>query len=143
MKILSLAKDATLAVRFFVPEGQAAKVGVGSVIAVVVPTTAEVVAGVVDSVDFFPQELGFLQELEGPNEREKAIQVRASLTSPPAGLAAGTEVRVKLVTLKQAAPSSSSSSPSAAWPALTSLPTSSTAAPDPSSKTRRRPRRSR
>ncbi|MDP2339486.1 MAG: HlyD family efflux transporter periplasmic adaptor subunit [Deltaproteobacteria bacterium] len=110
MKILSLAKDATLAVRFFLPEGQAARVGVGSKVAVMVPTTAEEVAGVVDSVDFFPQELGFLQELEGPNEREKAIQVKASLVSPPAGLAAGTEVRVKIVEL---VPSSSSSPPAA------------------------------
>ncbi len=96
MKVLSVAQDEVLAVRFFVPEAQAARVQVGDQVAVVVPTTADEVAAVVESVDFFPQELGFLLENEGlPNGREKAIQVRATLSSPPR-LAAGTEVRVKL-----------------------------------------------
>lgn len=98
MRIVSLAKDDALAVRFFVPEGQASGVVVGSRVAVQIPTSAEQVAGVVSAVDFFPQEIGFLLENEAlPNGREKAIQVRATLTSPPSTLAAGTEVRVKVI----------------------------------------------
>lgn len=98
MRILSLAQDDTLAVRFFVPEGQASGVVVGSRVAVQLPTSAELVDGVVSAVDFFPQEIGFLLENEAlPNGREKAIQVKATLTKAPPTLAAGTEVRVKLV----------------------------------------------
>jgi hypothetical protein len=97
MKVLSLAKDDVLAVRFFVPEAEAARVKVGTKVAVVVPTRAEELEAVVDQVDFFPQEIGFLLENEGlPNGREKAIQIRASLAAPPGDLAAGTEVRVKV-----------------------------------------------
>lgn len=97
MKILSLAQDDLLAIRFFVPEARAARIAVGSKLAVVIPTSAEELSAVVESVDFFPQEIGFLLENEGlANGREKAIQVRAALTSPSAGLAAGTEVRVKV-----------------------------------------------
>ena len=98
MRIVSLAQDESLAVRFFVPEGQAGGVVVGSRVAVQIPTSAELVDGVVSAVDFFPQEIGFLLENESlPNGREKAIQVKAMLTTPPSTLAAGTEVRVKLV----------------------------------------------
>lgn len=97
MKVVSLAKDDVLAVRFFVPEAQASDVKVGADVSIAVPTRADEIAAVVDQVDFFPQEIGFLLENEGlPNGREKAIQMRASLVSPSAELAAGTEVRVKV-----------------------------------------------
>jgi multidrug resistance efflux pump len=97
MKVVSLAKDDALAVRFFVPEAEASGVKVGDAISVVVPTTADEVKGVVIAVDFFPQELGYLLENDSlPNGREKAIAVRASLDSPPSSLAAGTEIKVRL-----------------------------------------------
>jgi hypothetical protein len=97
MKVLSIAKDDVLAVRFFVPEAQASRITVGTKVAVAVQTRADEIQGTVEQVDFFPQEMGFLLENEGlPNGREKAIQMRASLVGAPAELAAGTEVKVRV-----------------------------------------------
>jgi hypothetical protein len=95
--VVSVAKDDALAVRFFVPESQATLVEVGQRVRIQVPTSAEELDGVVDRVDFFPQELGYLLENESlPNAREKAIQVMASVVST-GPLATGTEIRVRLV----------------------------------------------
>jgi multidrug resistance efflux pump len=99
VRIVSIAKDAELAVRFFVPEARAATVSAGAQVSVVSPASGEAVAGVIERVAFFPQELGFLLENDSlPDAREKALVVRAVFRAPPpASITAGTEVRVRLV----------------------------------------------
>jgi hypothetical protein len=99
VRIVSIAKDAELAVRFFVPEARAATVSAGAQVSVVSPASGEAVAGVIERVAFFPQELGFLLENDSlPDAREKALVVRAVFWAPPpASITAGTEVRVRLV----------------------------------------------
>jgi hypothetical protein len=86
-------------VRFFVPEARAATVSAGAQVSVVSPASGEAVAGVIERVAFFPQELGFLLENDSlPDAREKALVVRAVFWAPPpASITAGTEVRVRLV----------------------------------------------
>jgi hypothetical protein len=97
MRVVSVARDDALAVRFFIPEARAVQVRAGQAVRVQVPTSAEEVEGVVDRIEFFPVEIGFLLENDAlPNAREKAVQVRATLTGT-GNLAAGTEVRVRLV----------------------------------------------
>jgi hypothetical protein len=98
MKVVSVAKDDTLAVRFFVPEAQASRLALGQRVRVLGPSGGEEIDGLIARVDFFPQELGFLLENDQlPNAREKAVEVRATLTGAPKNLAAGTEVRVRLI----------------------------------------------
>jgi hypothetical protein len=104
VRIVSIAQDKDLAVRFFVPEARAATVRLGAHVSVVSPASGEAVDGVIERVAFFPQELGFLLENDSlPDAREKALEVRANVQNPPPSITAGTEVRVKL--LGAAAPS--------------------------------------
>lgn len=96
-KLVSLAKDPTLAVRFFVPEHRVALVKEGALLTVTGVASAEEFPAVARSIDFFPQEIGFLLENEElPNGREKAFQIRGELKKAPEGVSAGTEVRVKV-----------------------------------------------
>lgn len=96
-KLMSLAKDPSLAVRFFVPEHRVAMVIPGSELTVVGVASAEEFPAVARTIDFFPQEIGFLLENEDlPNGREKAFQVKGELAHAPEGLSAGTEVKVKV-----------------------------------------------
>lgn len=96
-KLMSLAKDATLAVRFFVPEHRVAMVKEGAELTVTGVASAEEFPAVAKSIDFFPQETGFLLENEDlPNGREKAFQIKGELKKAPEGVSAGTEVRVKV-----------------------------------------------
>lgn len=100
-RVVSVAKDDALAVRFFVPEAHASQVHEGQRLRIQIPTSAEELDGVVERVDFFPQELGYLLENESlPYAREKAIQVMASVVTTST-LATGTEIRVRLVSAEQ------------------------------------------
>ena len=95
-KVMSVARDATLQVRFFVPEHQISQVVVGARVTVIAVSSADELPAVVKSIGYFPQELGFLLENEElPNGREKAFEVRAELEAAK-DLPAGTEVRVRL-----------------------------------------------
>jgi multidrug efflux pump subunit AcrA (membrane-fusion protein) len=95
-RLISVAKDQALAARFFVPEHRIWEVREGAEVTVVSPASGEEHRAVVRKIDFFPQELGFLMELPTlPNAREKAFAVVAEFVSPPSGLSAGTELRVK------------------------------------------------
>ena len=95
-KMLSVAKDPALAVRFFVPEHRLCELSVGSEVLAVRAASGEEHRAVVKQIDFFPQELGFLMELPNlPNAREKAFAVTAEFVDAPQGLSAGTELRVK------------------------------------------------
>ncbi len=95
MKVMSVAKDATLAVKFFVPEHRIAEISEGKEVTVTTAASAEAHRAVVKQIDFFPQELGFLTENHNlPNGREKAFAVTAEFVEAPAGLPAGAEVRV-------------------------------------------------
>ncbi|MGC4118327.1 MAG: ATP-binding cassette domain-containing protein [Myxococcales bacterium] len=95
-KVVSLAKDAKLAARFFVPEHRLSEIVVGAEVTVTSNTSAEQLVAKVTKVDFFPQELGFLMEMPNlPNGQEKAFAVQAELRAVPEGLTAGTEIRVK------------------------------------------------
>jgi multidrug resistance efflux pump len=99
MRIVSVAKNDALSAVFFVSEVAIASVHKGDRVRVQLPTSTEHLIGEVEELDFFPQELGFLLENETlPNAREKAVRVKASLssTASTASLAAGTEVRVSL-----------------------------------------------
>jgi biotin carboxyl carrier protein len=95
-KLVAVAKDAALAVRFFVPEHRVFEVAEGAEVTVVSSGSGEERQAVVKRLDFFPQELGFLRELPTlPNAREKAFAVTAELNGEVGTLSAGTEVRVK------------------------------------------------
>lgn len=95
-KLVSVAKDSALAVRFFVPEHRIAEIRKGAEVSVVSAASGEEHSAIIDRVDFFPQELGFLRELPTlPNAREKAFAVVALLQGAQEGLSAGSEVRVK------------------------------------------------
>lgn len=103
VRIVSVAQDKDLAVRFFVPEARAATVRLGAHVSVVSPASGEAVDGVIERVAFFPQELGFLLENDSlPDAREKALEVRATVQNPPPSITAGTEVRVKLLGTERA-----------------------------------------
>jgi hypothetical protein len=96
-KLMSVAKDPTLMVRFFVPEHRVATVTPGSQLTVTGVASAEEFPAVARSIDFFPQEIGFLLENEDlPNGREKAFQIKGELLKAPEGVNAGTEVRVRV-----------------------------------------------
>jgi hypothetical protein len=93
---MSVARDAALQVRFFVPEHLVWQVKVGAQVTVIAVSSADELPAVVKSIGYFPQELGFLLENEElPNGREKAFEVRAELEAAK-DLPAGTEVRVRL-----------------------------------------------
>jgi biotin carboxyl carrier protein len=95
-KVLAVAKDATLAAKFFVPEHRVREISVGAQVIVTTAASAEEHRAVVKRIDFFPQELGFLMENPNlPNGREKAFSVQADFVGTPAGLSAGAELRVK------------------------------------------------
>lgn len=96
-KLVAVAKDETLSVRFFVPEHRLAEVREGLRVVVVSPSSGEELEAKVTRIDFFPQELGFLMELPTlPNAREKAFAVTAEFLAQPSGLSSGTELRVKV-----------------------------------------------
>jgi hypothetical protein len=87
-------------VRFFVPEHRVAMVRAGLELTVSSVASAEEFPAVARTIDFFPQEIGFLLENEElPNGREKAFQIKGELLKAPEGVSAGTEVRVKVKTL--------------------------------------------
>lgn len=97
-KLLAIAKDAKLGVRFFVPEHRIHELREGTKLIVSSPSSGEELQAVVKSIGFFPQELGFLMELPTlPNAREKAFAVVAEFVSDPKEMTAGTELRVKAV----------------------------------------------
>lgn len=97
-KLVAVAKDSALAARFFVPEYRLNEVSVGQAVKVVSTSSGEELRATVKSIDFFPQELGFLLELpNSPTAREKAFAVVAEFDAVPEGLAAGTELRVRMV----------------------------------------------
>jgi multidrug efflux pump subunit AcrA (membrane-fusion protein) len=95
-KLLAIARDPALGVRFFVPEHRISELQLGAKVMVVSPSSGEELIAVVKRIDFFPQELGFLMELPNlPNAREKAFAVVAEFEQLPKGMTAGTELRVK------------------------------------------------
>lgn len=96
-KLASVAKDDALSVRFYVPEHRVHELRKGMAV-IATSASGEEVRAVVREIDFFPQELGFLMELPTlPNAREKAFAVLADFVEAPAGLTAGTELKVKVV----------------------------------------------
>lgn len=96
-KLVAIARDAQLGVRFFVPEHRIHELAVGTKLIVVSPSSGEELPAIVKQVDFFPQELGFLMELPTlPNAREKAFAVVAEFQRAPRDMTAGTELRVKV-----------------------------------------------
>jgi hypothetical protein len=96
-RIVALATDGSLAVKFFVPEHRMTELKEGANITVQTQASGEEYKAVVKSIDFFPQEIGFLMENETlPNAREKAFAVKAVFDTAPAGLTAGSEVKVKV-----------------------------------------------
>lgn len=96
-RIVALATDAALAVKFFVPEHRMSELTEGAEITVQTQASGEEYKAVVKGIDFFPQEIGFLMENEAlPNAREKAFAVKAVFSTIPVGLAAGSEVKVKV-----------------------------------------------
>ena len=104
MNMMSLAKDAALGVRFFVPEHRAGEVPLGADVVVTTAGTAAEHRAVVTHIDYFPQELGFLLDNDSlPNGREKAFAVTADFVDAPEGMTAGTELIVKA--RRSAAPS--------------------------------------
>lgn len=97
-KVVAVARDALLGVRFFVPEHRIHTLKIGAPVSVISPASGEELTAVIKRIDYFPQELGFLMEIPDlPNAREKAFAVVAEFDKQPEGLAAGTELKVKAV----------------------------------------------
>ncbi len=95
MEFASVARDATVEVKFFVPERRFALLDAQKTFSLLHPTDDRTYAITVTRVDPFPQELGFLlDDDELSNAREKMFVVHASFDAPPEGLAAGLEVKV-------------------------------------------------
>ena len=95
-KAVSLARDAKLEAKFFVPEHRIAEIQVGTEMIVTTNTSKAEHKATVSKIDFFPQELGFLMESPNlPNGQEKAFAVTATLAEAPEGVTAGTEIRAK------------------------------------------------
>ncbi len=96
-KVMSVAKDSALAVRFFVPEYRIHELSVGSAVVVTTQGSREEHRATVSSIDYFPQEIGYLLENDDlPNAREKAFAVSADFDESPKALSAGTELVVRL-----------------------------------------------
>ncbi len=92
--VVSIARDARLAVRFFVPEHRIHEVRPGQTVRVRSLTSADELPATVRHIERFPQEVGFLVEDERrPDAREKAYVVTADLDAP-GDLVAGNEIRV-------------------------------------------------
>lgn len=107
MRVLSVAKDARLAARFYVPEHRVREVEVGTEVIVTTAGSgsAQEHRARVVQIDYFPQELGFLLENGSlPNAREKAFAVRADFVDTPSALGAGTELLVRAVAAQGARP---------------------------------------
>lgn len=95
MHVISVARDETVQVRFYVPEGRLDSVAVGQRFHARPVASDQDFGVVVDRILMFPQEVGFLREDENlPNAREKAYGVVARFEAAGVDLGAGTEVRV-------------------------------------------------
>ncbi len=91
----SLARDASVSVEFFVPERRRVEIKVGGRVKVLSPVSGAEVEAVVERVDDFPQEIGFLRDNEElPAAREKAFVVRARFEGDATDMKAGLEVKV-------------------------------------------------
>jgi hypothetical protein len=102
VRVMSVAKDASLLARFYVPEHRMREIKEGTEVIVTTAGSgsAKEHRAIVKQIEYFPQELGFLLENNTlPNAREKAFAVRAEFTEPPEGLAAGTELLVKVASV--------------------------------------------
>jgi hypothetical protein len=96
MKVMSVAKDALLAARIFVPEHRIHELEVGSIVVVTTAGSKKAHRAKVASIDYFPQEIGYLLENEDlPNAREKAFAVTADFIDPVDDLTAGVELVVR------------------------------------------------
>jgi len=94
--VILLAKDERLAVRCFIPEHRLHEVHLDQGVIVMGHSTAKY-PGKVTHIERFPQELGFLlRDNDLPNARVKAFVVVADLAKGTK-LAAGHEVRVRLL----------------------------------------------
>ncbi len=99
MAVLSIARDARIAVRFFVPEHRLSELHAGDPVDVLSLTGDTAHAARVERIERFPQEIGFLREDSRlPNAREKAFVVRAEFERTATDLTAGNEVRVRVRT---------------------------------------------
>lgn len=97
MHFVSLARDETLTVRFFVPEHRYQLLRSHDVFLIHSPSSDEKFEVTVDRVEEFPQELGFLKEDNDiPAAREKMYVVHASFKEQPEELSSGLEVKVSL-----------------------------------------------
>ena len=97
LHVLSIARDETLDVQFFVPEHRLDEISVGQRVHVLPVARDGEFAAKVRSIERFPQEVGFLREDDNlPNAREKAFIVVASFDEQPEDLGAGTELKVSL-----------------------------------------------
>jgi len=95
-RILSLAKDAVVVARFFVPEHRLSEIKVGTEVLVTTTASAKEHRATVSKIDFFPQELSFLTENPDlPNGQEKAFAVTAEFQGGAGDASAGLEIRVK------------------------------------------------
>jgi multidrug resistance efflux pump len=94
--VMSVAKDESLSVRFFVPEAQVGRLALGEDVTVLSPESKKTVVAKVAEIDPFPQEMGFLLEDENvPSAWEKAHAVVASLSDSAKDFAAGNQVQVR------------------------------------------------
>lgn len=97
MVVASVARDATLHVKFFVPEHRFKRARTHEVFEVRPASSEETYEVRVLRVEDFPQELGFVKDdYELPNAREKVFVFHAKFVEPPEGLNAGVDLKVGL-----------------------------------------------
>lgn len=95
MAMASVARDATLHVKFFVPEHRFKRAKEHARFEVRAATAEKTYEVELLRVEQFPQELGFVKnDYELPNAREKVFVFHAAFVEPPEGLNAGVDLKV-------------------------------------------------
>lgn len=97
MVVASVARDATLHVKFFVPEHRFKRAREHELFEVSPASSDKTYEVKLLRVEEFPQELGFVKDdYELPNAREKVFVFHATFLKPPEGLNAGVDLKVGL-----------------------------------------------
>ena len=94
--VLSLAKDESVALKFYVPENKLKHFKLNDKIYVNLLSEAEKYSAIVKKIEYFPQEIGFLKHNNKlPNAYEKAFVLHADFEKQPKNLSSGAEVEVQ------------------------------------------------
>lgn len=97
MEFMTVARDASLEIVFYIPEQRYPLTKVQREFIVQSPSSSQTYKVKVKRIEAIPQELGFLKGDDNlPTAREKMYVVHADFLAPPEELSAGLEVKVRL-----------------------------------------------